>query len=241
MLEKTRGIVLHQIKYTDSGIVTQIYTRKFGRQSFLIKGMRNRKTGKHNINFQPLFILDMELYYKAAREMQTLKEFSVSFAPFDIYSNIKKSSVAIFLGEVLTAVLKEETPHQEMFEYIEESIMYFESCKEGFANFHIAFLAGLSSFLGFEPHPRLEKEDQFFDMLNGIFVPVPPVHGNYANEEITNILADFFVASYDSIGNISLSGKMRNDILETLIRFYSLHLPGLKRIKSLEILKEVFS
>jgi len=241
MLEKTRGIVLHQIKYTDSGIVTQIYTRKFGRQSFLIKGMRNRKTGKHNINFQPLFILDMELYYKAAREMQTLKEFSVSFAPFDIYSNIKKSSVAIFLGEVLTSVLKEETPHQEMFEYIEESIMHFESCKEGFANFHIAFLAGLSSFLGFEPHPRLEKEDQFFDMLNGIFVPVPPVHGNYANEEITNILADFFVASYDSIGNISLSGKMRNDILETLLRFYSLHLPGLKRIKSLEILKEVFS
>ena len=241
MLEKTKGIVLHQIKYTDSGIVTQIYTRKFGRQSFLIKGMRNKKTGKHNINFQPLFILDMELYYKAAREMQTLKEFSVSFAPYEIYSNIKKSSVAIFLGEVLTSVLKEETPHDEMFEYIEESIMYFESCKESFANFHIAFLAGLSSFLGFEPHPRLEKEDQFFDMLNGIFVPVPPVHGNYTNEEITNILADFFVSSYDSISNISLSGKMRNDILETLIRFYSLHLPGLKRIKSLEILKEVFS
>jgi DNA repair protein RecO (recombination protein O) len=240
MLEKTRGIVLHQIKYTDSGIVTQIYTRKFGRQSFLIKGMRNKKTGKHNINFQPLFILDMELYYKAAREMQTLKEFSVSFAPYDIYSNIKKSSVAIFLGEVLTSVLKEETPHDEMFEYIEESIMYFESCKESFANFHIAFLAGLSSFLGFEPHPRLEKEDQFFDMLNGIFVPVPPVHGNYANEEITNILADFFVSSYGFISNISLSGKMRNDILETLVRFYSLHLPGLKRIKSLEILKEVF-
>ncbi len=241
MLEKTKGIVLHQIKYTDSGIVTQIYTRKFGRQSFLIKGMRNKKTGKHNINFQPLFILDMELYYKAAREMQTLKEFSVSFAPYEIYSNIKKSSVAIFLGEVLTSVLKEETPHNEMFEYIEESIMYFENCKESFANFHIAFLAGLSSFLGFEPHPRLEKEDQFFDMMNGIFVPVPPVHGNYTNEEITNILADFFVSSYDSISNISLSGKMRNDILETLIRFYSLHLPGLKRIKSLEILKEVFS
>ena len=241
MLEKTKGIVLHQIKYTDSGIVTQIYTRKFGRQSFLIKCMRNKKTGKHNINFQPLFILDMELYYKAAREMQTLKEFSVSFAPYEIYSNIKKSSVAIFLGEVLTSVLKEETPHDEMFEYIEESIMYFENCKESFANFHIAFLAGLSSFLGFEPHPRLEKEDQFFDMMNGIFVPVPPVHGNYTNEEITNILADFFVSSYDSISNISLSGKMRNDILETLIRFYSLHLPGLKRIKSLEILKEVFS
>jgi DNA repair protein RecO (recombination protein O) len=241
MLEKTRGIILHQIKYTDSGIVTQIYTRKFGRQSFLIKGMRNRKTGKHNILFQPLFILDMELYYKASREMQTLKEFSVSFTPYDIYSNIKKSCVAIFLGEVLTSVLKEESPHNELFDYIEESIIYFDKCKEGFANFHIAFLAGLSSFLGFEPGPRLEKEDAFFDMVNGIFVRIPPVHGNYATEEITNILAEFFVASYGSISNISLTGKMRNDILETLVRFYSLHLPGLKKIKSLDVLKEVFS
>jgi len=240
MLEKTRGIVLHQIKYTDAGIVTQIYTQKFGRQSFLIKGMRKRKTGKHNILFQPMFILELELYYKARREMQIIKEFSVSFTPYDIYSNIKKSCVAIFLGEVLTSVLREESPHDELFDYIEESIIYFEKCKEGFANFHIAFLAGLSSFLGFEPDPRLDKENAYFDMVNGIFVPIPPVHGNYANEEITNILAKFFVASYDSIHNISLTGKMRNDVLETLVRFYSLHLPGLKKIKSLDVLKEVF-
>lgn len=188
-----------------------------------------------------MFILDLELYYKATREMQTLKEFSVSFTPYNIYSDIKKSCVAIFLGEVLTSVLKEESPHDEMFDYIEESIVYFDKCKEGLANFHIAFLAGLSSFLGFEPGPRIEKENAFFDMVNGIFVPVPPVHGNYANEEITNILADFFVASYDSISNIPLTGKIRNDVLETLVRFYSLHLPGLKKIKSLDVLKEVFS
>jgi len=241
MLEKTKGIVLHQIKYTDSGIIVQMYTQKFGRQSFLIKGMRNRKTGKHNILFQPMFILDIELYYKPTRDMQSLKEFSVSFTPYNIYNNIKKSSVAIFLGEVLTSVLKEESPHEELFEFIKESIMYFDMSNEGYANFHIAFLAGLSSFLGFEPGPRLDREDAFFDMTNGVFVSLPPVHGNYANEEITNILADFFVASYDTISNIALTGKMRNDVLEALVKFYSLHLPGLKKIKSLEVLKEVFS
>ena len=241
MLEKTRGIILHQIKYTDSGIVSQIYTRKFGRQSFMIKGMRSRKTGKRNILFQPLFILDLEVYYKASHEMQNLKEFSVFFTPYDIYSNIKKSVVAMFLGEVLTSVLKEESPHEEMFDFIEKSIIYFDKSKEGFANFHIAFLAGLCSFLGFEPGRQTEKDDMFFDMLDGVFVPVPPVHGNYANEEISAILADFFTCSYDLASNISLTGKIRNDILETLVRFYSLHLPGLKKIKSLDVLKEVFS
>jgi hypothetical protein len=74
-----------------------------------------------------------------------------------------------------------------------------------------------------------------------VFVPIPPVHGKYANKEITNILAGFFVASYDSVSTISLTGKIRNDVLEDLVRFYSVHLPGLKNIKSLKVLKEVFS
>jgi DNA repair protein RecO (recombination protein O) len=241
MLEKTRGIILNQIKYTDSGIIVRLYTRKFGRQSFIIKGMRNRKAGKHNVIFQPMFILDLEMYYKPSREMQVMKEFSVSFTPYNIYSNIKKSSIAIFLGEVLTSVLKEESPHEEMFDFIEESIIYFEGCKEGIANFHIAFLAGLSSYLGFEPGLRSDVNDLFFDMTNGRFVPIPPVHGNYADEEISNILADFFVISYDTLNNITLNGTIRNEVLETLVRYYSIHLPGLKRIKSLEVLKEVFS
>lgn len=241
MLEKTRGIILHQIKYTDSGIVSHIYTKKLGRQSFLIRGMRSKKTGKHNILFQPLFILDLVLYYKSAHELQNMKEFSVYFTPYDIYSNIKKSSVAIFLGEVLSSVLKEESPHEEMFDYIERSIVYFDSCKEGYANFHIAFLAGLSSYLGFEPGLRADEDDSYFDMLNGVFVPIPPVHGNYANEEVSGILAEFFASSYDSISKITLTGKLRNDVLETLVKFYSLHLPGLKKIKSLEVLKTVFS
>ena len=241
MLEKTRGIILSQIKYTDSGIVARLYTRNFGRQSFLIRGMRNKKAGKHNILFQPMFILDLEMNYKASREMQTLKEFSVSFTPFDIYSNIKKSCVAIFLGEVLTSVLKEESPHEEMFDYIEESIKYFDSSREGYANFHIAFLAGLSSFLGFEPGPRNNADDAFFDMTNGIFVPLPPLNGNYANENISNKLAEFFVAYYDTVANIALTGTLRNEVLDTLVRYYALHLPGLKKIKSLEVLKEVFS
>ena len=241
MIEKTRGIILNQIKYTDSGIIARLYTRKFGRQSFLIRGMRSRKSGKHNILFQPMYILDLEISYKESREMNVLKEFSVSYSPYDIYSDIKKSSVAIFLGEVLTSVLREESSHEEMFDYIEKSIIYFDRCSEGYANFHIAFLAGLSSFLGFEPGTRENENDSFFDMSNGIFVPVPPVHGNYANPDVSNILAQIFLASYDNIGNILLKGAMRNEVLDTLLKYYSLHLTGLKKINSLEVLKEVFS
>jgi DNA repair protein RecO (recombination protein O) len=241
MLDKTEGIILHQIRYTDSGIIARFYTRKFGRISFLIKGMRNRKAGKHNVFFQPLFILNLEMNYKESRELQILREFSPSLTPLNIHSNVKKGCVAIFLGEVLDSVLKEESPNEELFDYIKESIGFFDSCSENYANFHIAFLVGLSSFLGFEPSPRLSNDDRFFDLRNGIFVPVPPTHNHFASEKISDILADFFVASYDTIKNISLNGTQRNEVIETILKFYTLHFAGLKRINSLEVLKEVFS
>lgn len=240
MIEKTRGIVLHQIKYTDSGIVAWLYTRNFGRQSFMIKGIRNRKAGKHNVFFQPMSVLDLVVYYKESRGMQTLKEFTVSYTPSDIYFNVKKSSVAIFLGEVLASVLREETPNEELFDFIEKSIVYFDNSKEGYSNFHIAFLAGLSSYLGFEPGARTSGAERYFDMVNGLFVTFPPDHGNYAGEEISEILAAFFAASYENVNRIVLTGSLRNDVLDVLVRYYSLHLPGLKKVKSLDVLKEVF-
>ena len=241
MLDKTSGIVLNQIKYTDSGIVTQIFTKKYGRQSFLIKGMRNKKSGKHAVLFRPLTILDLVLYYKESRSMQTLREFSVEYAPSGIYDNVLKSSIAIFIGEVLTAVLREEGQQDDLFNYIKHSVEYLDHKNETFSNFHIAFLVGLCSFLGFEPGKRIGEENRLFDMVNGTFVPLPPAHGIYSNLEISGILADFFSSSWDEINQISLSGSMRNDVLSELLRYYSVHLPSFRKINSLDILKEVFA
>jgi DNA repair protein RecO (recombination protein O) len=170
-----------------------------------------------------------------------IKDFSVSYSPSDIYSNIKKSSVAIFLGEVLTSVLREESANEGLFDFIEDSVIYFDNCKEGFANFHLAFLASLSSYLGFEPGKGTDHNNRYFDMLNGTFVPFPPDHGNYANAEISGILAAFFSSSFENVNNIILTGSLRNEVLETMVKYFSIHLPGLKKIKSLEVLKEVFS
>jgi DNA repair protein RecO (recombination protein O) len=240
MLHKTQAIILHQIKHTDSGIIVQAYTRDFGRQSIIIKGMRTRKSGKHNVVFQPMFILDIVFYYRESRGIQTLKEFSVNHSPVDIYADIKKSCIAIFLSEILTAVLKEESQNYEMFDFISESIKYLDNCKSGYSNFHIAFLTGLSSFLGFEPGKRSDPENRYFDLMNGIFVSLPPLHSAYADPNISDILAEFFSVSFDQMKNIPLTGALRNEVLDTIVRYFGIHLPGLRRINSLDVLKEIF-
>ena len=241
MIESTRAIVIHQIKYSDSGIVVQFFTRKFGRISCLIRGMRNRKSGKHNVLFQPMSILDLSIYHKPSREIQMIKDFSVSYSPADFYSNIRKCPVAIFLAEVLTSVLREECPNESLFSYIEDSIIFYDNCREGYANFHLAFMAYLSGYLGFEPVIGSFCGRKYFDMLNGRFVQFPPEHLNYANTEISEILAFLLSTSFQNSNKISLTGSLRNEVLDTLVKYFSLHLPGLKKINSLEILREVFT
>jgi DNA repair protein RecO (recombination protein O) len=240
MLHKTKSIILHQIKYSDSGVIAQVYTREFGRQSIMIKGMRSKKSGKHNVLFQPMFILDIVFYYRESRGIQMLKEFSVSYSPSDIYADTKKSCMSVFIAEILTTVLREETPNYELFDFIEDSIKYLDNCGSGYANFHIAFLIGLSSYLGFEPGTRSHADNRYFDLTNGTFVPLPPLHSAYADPNISDILAEFFRASFDQMKSIPLTGSLRNEVLETIIRYFSIHLPGLKKINSLDVLKEIF-
>jgi DNA repair protein RecO (recombination protein O) len=241
MLQKTRAVILHQIKYSDSGIIVQAYTRDFGRQSILVRGVRSSKSGKHNALFQPMFVLDTVFYRKESRSVQTMKEYTVSYAPSDIYTEIRKSTVAVFLGEFLMSVLKEESANFELFRFIEDSIKYFDNLREGYANFHIAFLISLSSYMGFEPGRRTDPDARYFDLRNGAFVRIRPPHDDFAERNISDILASFFSASFDNMARIPLSGSLRNEILETMVRYYSIHLPGLRKINSLEILKEIFS
>ena len=240
MITRTSGIVLHQLKYSDSGIIIQAYTEKLGRLSLFVRGTRNKKTGRQAVHLQPMCVLDLIFNHRDSRSMQTLKEFSVDYIPADIHGNPVKSSIALFLGEVLLSVLREESPQEDLFAYLKNSIVYLDTRKEGYANFHIAFLAGLCSYLGFEPGRNYSDENSYFDMVNGTFVPVPPSHGNYTGNEISSIMAEFFSSSWDNMDRIALTGSLRNEIIETILKYYSVHLPSLKKIKSLDVLREVF-
>ena len=151
--------------------------------------------------FRPLTILDLVVYYRESRGMQTIREISVEYAPADIYTNILKSSMAIFIGEVLTSVLREEGQQDELFNFIKDSVVYLDNRKEAFSNFHIAFLTGLCSFLGFEPGRMTDSNNRIFDLVNGKFVAIPPAHGIYSDIGMSAILAEFFRSSWDNMNH----------------------------------------
>ena len=60
MLQKTKGIVLHTLKYNDTSIIVDMYTELSGRASFLVTVPRSRKAAVKSVLFQPLSFIELE-------------------------------------------------------------------------------------------------------------------------------------------------------------------------------------
>lgn len=241
MLEKTEGIVLHTLKHSDSGIITHIFTRKYGRLSFMIKGISRKKGITRRAYFQLLQPLSIEFYYRDNKDLHIIKEAVPLYNYLRLYSDIRLNSIIMFLGEVLYKALKPSGSDEHLYEFLIDTLNYLDTENQIMPNFHIGFIIGLTKYLGIAPSNNYSSDLQYFDMQNGIYINNPPLHGFYMSKIYSSLLNDFLKSSIYDCNNIELSGKSRRELLNDILVFYSLHLPGFKNIKSLKIYSEIFN
>jgi DNA repair protein RecO (recombination protein O) len=241
MLEKTRAISLHTIKYGDSGIVANVYTEQFGRQAYLIKNAFGKKAQIKANLFSPLNLLELEVYYKASTDLQKLKEANCFPVIQTLHSSNSKNAVAFFLAEVIYRSLREETPNPELFAFMHEAILQFDSEKTNFANFHLVFLMQMLKFTGFSPSNNYSEKNQIFDLLNSEFTNSLPLHGHFIQSDNSKLFSQLIDTHINNVKALQMNRELRQMLLEKLIEYYRLHIDGIGQIKSLKILNEIFS
>ena len=241
MVEKTKGIVLHYTRYSDSSGIVNLLTENRGRQAFMVRKATRGKTSGRMAILQPLMILDTEVSNKPGREVQDLRDYSLGYVPSSIPFSIQKSTVSMFLGEVLNAAIREEAADSALFSFIEDSVIWFDRQPGPAASFHLVFLARLTRFLGFGPSLPLSEEQILFDMTNGVFAPMPPSSGLYMNQEHSSIMRVLLSVPSGESDTTGITAGQRRTMLDLLIKYYSIHLPGFKNLKSMKILQEVFN
>ena len=241
MLQKTRGIVLHTLKYNDTSIIVDIYTELSGRASFLVAVPRSRKAAVKSVLFQPLSFIEFEADYRPNARSEEVKEaksfYPFSSIPYDPY----KSAMALFLSEFLYRAIREEAENRPLFAYLQHSIIWLDECREGFSNFHLVFLMRLSRFLGLYPNLEDYHAGDYFDLLNACFTSTrPQLHSSYINPEDAGRLRQLMRMNYETMHLFGMSRAERTRCLTTINDYYSLHLPDFPVLKSLEVLKELF-
>lgn len=240
MLYKSKAIVLHHLKYGDSSLVVTMYTEQAGRKSFLVQGVYKRKTKFPPTFFQCFTLLDLQVYLNPKRELQRIKELTLSQPFYSIPFDTTKSAITLFLGEILYKILKEEEANPLLFNFIYHAIELLDVKDSGIANFHLVFMINLSKHLGFYPIDNYSELNCIFDPVNGRFLPDIAMQTSEDDKKLSFWVHQLLNTPFDKMEGLELSHKTRSALLKWLIDYYNHHLGGLNSVKSLSVLQSVF-
>jgi len=241
MLHKTRGIVFKTTDYGDSSIIVQVFTEKFGLQSYILNGAKKPKAKIHSNMLQPLHLLDMVVYHKNNGNVQRIAELKNAPALQTIPYDVIKRCVALFLNEVLYKAVRQQSAEENLFGFVFSAIEWLDHQTTGLANFHLLFLIQLTRYLGFYPDRHLAGDADYFDLRNGVFCRYKPDGIFYLSPPHTQNFAALLQCSFENILLVKLSNDDRRYLIYKLLEYYSTHIEGFGSIRSHEVLEEVLS
>ncbi len=237
MLVKTKAIVLSALKYQEKSLIVKCFTESDGLKTYFVQSaFSSRKSSQKIAYFQPLTILEIEANHKNKGTLEHFKEIKLASSFHSINTNIFKSTIVMFLSEIIHNSIHEEEKNEDLFTFLETALLWLDTHDE-IANFHLILMLEMTKFFGFYPD-KSDDDLKFFDITEGIFTLFQGT--NCLSEHETHLLKKLIDLKFDSDQKI-FAGIERQIILKLLLDFYTRHLDGFKKPKSLDVLKEVFS
>lgn len=236
---KTKAIVISNVKFGEADLIVKCFTLEKGVVSFMLKGIRKSKKGRVRVSlFQQLTLLEIEATYKENKNLQYLKEVKVDHPLQTLHTDIFKSTIVMFLAEVLKSSIQEEEKNESLFQFLKESLIYLDQV-DSIKNFHLHFIVKLTSFLGFSPD-QSSIDFPYFDMLNGVFQLKEYNTYSFNNTNSALLKELMKLENYGEAENLKLNQERRKSFLDFMMLYYELQLQGFRKPKSLEVLQQLF-
>ena len=239
MITSTSAIVLSKIRYKDNDIIVKLFTKEYGAISFIVKGGQNSKKNKIKyVYFQELTILEIQFNYNSKRDLQYIKDIEIKHNYTSSHTDLVKVSVIMFLSEVLSNVITHQKRDIQLYNYIEESLIWYDINKSN-TYFHMIFLIELTRYLGFYPD-ILSNNFKYFNLEGGSYEKSKTSEYSITGDSL-NLFNQILGIKFDSNPLPALNSKDKMEIINIILTYYKLHINNFKPIKSLEIVKNIFS
>lgn len=238
---KLRFIALKQTRYSDKQNILTAFSRERGRVSFAVATGNGRGAARLRALTLPMSVVECETDSRPGRELMPLRQARPIEIASSVHSNPLKQMLAMFLAEVVGAVARESGPDEDVYDFIEASVRCLDALpEESLGNFHICFLMTLGRLYGIEPDVSTYAPGWILDMREGIWRLSFPLHGDALSPEESTAAWQLWRMKYANMHAFRYTRIERARVIDTILRYYSLHLTPLQGIKSLDILRSLF-
>ena len=241
MKDTVQAIALGSVRYGDTSLIAVCYTRQYGLQSYMLKGIlsakRNKKLSKSF--FEPLSLLEFEAKRNQDHKLGYLQQVHLLYPYSTIPFDLRKKAVVFFLAEIIHQVLKEEQQeaNTSLFDFIQKRMLWLDE-NDSIGLFHLKTILDLTLFMGFEPNMS-DRDAPFFDLESSCMCRYKP-KANFIEGRLKNLWVGILGMKFDLILEIKVSKEEKAALLDYAIKYFKLHLQQFKSPKSKEILNELF-
>jgi DNA repair protein RecO (recombination protein O) len=233
-----KAIVLQAIKYGDKKNILKLFTREHGLLTVTCILGSSPASKIKSSTVLPLSLIEAQLITKQNKEVHQLTEASCYYINNTISSSISKLSIAQFINEILIKSLKEQAPNELLFDFIEGCLKFLNESEDDHMNLHVYFLMEFTRYLGIEPSNNHSSSSPYFDCRDGRFSSASLAYPIGLDMDDSSL----FAASLKvNCLNEKLSNSQRKRLLNILVNYYQMHMPGFNQVRSLEVLHEVVS
>jgi DNA repair protein RecO (recombination protein O) len=242
MLTKTRAIVIKTINYSENSVILKCFTEEFGLQSYLINGVKNKKGAIKPSHLLPLNLLDLDVYHQLNKNLQRIKELKCQPIIKNMHYSLLKSSIGIFIGEVLNKTIQAENQaDKNLFEFLFTFIQYLDLSEQSVANFPLYFMLQFSQYLGFYPKLNFSAQNNCFDIQEGVFKPSQFGDIKVVSPHLAEYWYQLCTFPISNLHLLEISKTYRHELLLQVMLYYKIHVDGFNELKSNKVLMEVLS
>jgi len=218
---KTKGIILQATKYGEKSLILKIYTENKGLQSFIIKNAFSIQSKKaKNALYQPLNLVNIDYLHKENATIHYFKEINISYQYKTLPYQIEKSSIGLFMCELLINCLRIEQQEQNLFDFVYHSLEFLDTYEDKISNFHLHFAMQLTHFLGFFPKDNYTELNPYFDMIDGTYMSMQPIHKCSIDSNLTPMFDIITRKNIIEICQLTITNNIRKELLNKIIEYY---------------------
>lgn len=234
----TRGIIMRNVKYGESSLVMQSYTLEKGMQSYLLRGVRKARAKLKAGQFQPLQVVDMLCAEGKSRDLHYVRNIKTVGGRFD--EDVRKNAVRMLLNEIILKCIQESESNEGMYQFIEGFLLWFDQCKEGCHNGYLSFLLDFAGRIGFASAMKHRQDEIFYiDLYEGCSSSIKPGHKAVIEPPLSSVWLYLSQHDYKNSKAVAMNGRMRSELLNYIVDYFVIHVPGFGSLKSLEVLQAV--